>query len=83
MDMETTKLVCIRDGLMNVEQSLVGEVTKLEGVKEAIESDFKIFKQLNEYNRNQKRHEVEKLKKANAEKTKEVQALRERADILK
>lgn len=67
--METAKLVCMRDGLLKMEQRLKDEVASLEGEKEAIESDFKIFKQLNEYNRNQKRLDVEKLKKANAEKS--------------
>ncbi|TNV83455.1 hypothetical protein FGO68_gene4915 [Halteria grandinella] len=83
VDMETTKLICMRDGLLNVEQRLQLEVQKLEGVKENIESEFKIFKQLNEYNRNTKRQDVEKLKKAQAEKSKEVQALREKAELIK
>ena len=48
-----------------------------------MESDFKIFKQLNEYNRHSKKADVEKLKKTNDEKVKEMELLKERVALMK
>ena len=80
---DIVKLEFMRQEIIKVEDIIKEEVAQLEQKLSLNQSNFKVFKQLNEYNLKAKRVGVEKLAKANAEKEKEVAIERERLALLK